>query len=99
MSEDGSSDDAENSGVGYRQPPRATRGLPRSAMAVPAPAMEGTMYRFINVPIGNIRPNKRNARTPAAYRLIGNHDPAFSQQVLDIAEAEGEPGLEPDGVS
>src|SRR5215472_9651219 len=35
---------------------------------------------------------------PAAYRLIGNHDPAFSQQVLDIAEAEGEPGIGPDGL-
>src|SRR4249919_3382721 len=35
---------------------------------------------------------------PAAYRFIGNHDPAFSQQVLDIAEAEGEPGIEPDGL-
>jgi hypothetical protein len=35
---------------------------------------------------------------PAAYRLVGNHDPAFSQQVLDIAEAEGEPGIESDGL-
>ena len=35
---------------------------------------------------------------PAAHRLVGNHDPAFSQQVLDIAEAEGEPGIEPDGL-
>ena len=24
--------------------------------------------------------------------------PAFSQQVLDIAEAEGEPGIQPDGL-
>ena len=31
-------------------------------------------------------------------RFIGNHDPAFSQQVLDIAEAEGEPGIQPDGL-
>jgi len=35
---------------------------------------------------------------PAAYRLIGNPDPTFSQQVLDIAKAEGEPGIEPDGL-
>ena len=35
---------------------------------------------------------------PAAHRFIGNHDPAFSQQVLDIAEAEGEPGIQPDGL-
>jgi hypothetical protein len=35
---------------------------------------------------------------PAAYRLIGNHDPALSQQVLDIAEAEGEPNIEPDAL-
>src|SRR5262245_54242548 len=35
---------------------------------------------------------------PAAYRLIGNRDPTFSQQVLDIAKAEGEPGIEPDGL-
>ena len=35
---------------------------------------------------------------PAAHRLIGDHDSAFSQQVLDIAEAEGKPGIEPDGL-
>ena len=35
---------------------------------------------------------------PAAHRLIGDYDPALSQQVLDIAEAEGEPGIKPDGL-
>src|SRR5215470_5448325 len=35
---------------------------------------------------------------PAAYGLIGNRDPTFSQQVLDIAKAEGEPGIESDGL-
>jgi hypothetical protein len=35
---------------------------------------------------------------PATYRLIGDHDPAFGQQVLDITEAQGEPGIEPDGL-
>ena len=35
---------------------------------------------------------------PAAHRLIGDHDPAFGQQILDIAEAEGEPGIKPDGL-
>ena len=35
---------------------------------------------------------------PATHRLVGDHDPAFSQQILDIAEAEGEPGIEPDGL-
>src|SRR6476661_6760331 len=34
---------------------------------------------------------------PAAHRLIGHHDAALSQQVLDIPEAEGKPGIEPDG--
>src|SRR5262245_23924382 len=27
-----------------------------------------------------------------------DHNPAFSQQILDIAEAEGESGMEPDGM-
>src|SRR6476660_4253952 len=35
---------------------------------------------------------------PATDRLVGDHDPTFGQQVLDIAEAEGEPGIEPDGL-
>src|SRR6476661_7351029 len=35
---------------------------------------------------------------PAAHRLIGHHDSALSQQVLDIPEAEGKPGIEPDGL-
>ena len=35
---------------------------------------------------------------PAAYSLVGDHNPAFSQQVLDIAKAESEPGIEPDGM-
>ena len=35
---------------------------------------------------------------PAAHRLIGHHDAALSQQVLDIPEAEGKPGIEPDGL-
>jgi hypothetical protein len=35
---------------------------------------------------------------PATHRLIGNDDPALSQQVLDIAKAEAEPGIEPDGL-
>ena len=32
---------------------------------------------------------------PAAYRLVGNHDPAFSQQVLDSRKLSV-PGIEPD---
>src|SRR5262245_32932388 len=35
---------------------------------------------------------------PAAHRLVGDQDPALSQQILDIAEAEREPGIEPDGL-
>src|SRR4029079_13891565 len=35
---------------------------------------------------------------PAAHRLIGHHDAALSQQVLDIPEAEDKPGIEPDGL-
>jgi hypothetical protein len=35
---------------------------------------------------------------PATHRLIGNDDPALSQQVLDIAKAEAEPDIEPDGL-
>ena len=40
----------------------------------------------------------RASGTSELHRFIGNHDPAFSQQVLDIAEAEGEPGIQPDGL-
>src|SRR6267142_7289616 len=35
---------------------------------------------------------------PPAHRLVGDQDPAFGQQILDIAEAEGEPSIEPDGL-
>ena len=35
---------------------------------------------------------------PATDCLVGDHDPTFGQQVLDIAEVEGEPGIEPDGL-
>ncbi len=35
---------------------------------------------------------------PAAHRLIGNHDPAFRQQIFDVAEAQREPNIEPDRV-
>ena len=35
---------------------------------------------------------------PAAHRLIRNHYPALSQQVLDIAKAEAEPAIEPNGL-
>src|SRR5208283_4257589 len=35
---------------------------------------------------------------PAAYRLIGNHDSAFRQQILNVAEAQGEPAIKPDRV-
>jgi hypothetical protein len=34
---------------------------------------------------------------PATHRLIGNDDPTLGQQVLDIAKAQGEPGIKPDG--
>jgi hypothetical protein len=33
---------------------------------------------------------------PATHRLIGNHDSAFRQQILDVAEAQGEPDIKPD---
>ena len=35
---------------------------------------------------------------PAAHRLVGDRDPALGQQVLDIAEAQGETGIKPDGL-
>jgi hypothetical protein len=35
---------------------------------------------------------------PAPDGLIGDHDPAFRQQIFDVAEAQGEPNLEPDRV-
>ena len=33
---------------------------------------------------------------PAANGFIGDHDPAFRQQIIDVAEAEREPEIEPD---
>jgi hypothetical protein len=35
---------------------------------------------------------------PATHRFIRNRDPAFGQQVLDIAEVQGEAGRKPDGL-
>ena len=35
---------------------------------------------------------------PAPDRLVGDVEPSFGQQVLDIAEAEREPDIQPDGV-
>ena len=35
---------------------------------------------------------------PAAHRLMGHHDPALRQQVLDIPEAQREPDIQPDRV-
>ena len=37
-------------------------------------------------------------RHPSADRLIGDDDPALSEQVLDIPEAEREAQIQPDGV-
>jgi len=36
---------------------------------------------------------------PAAHGLVADADPALSQQVFDVAEAQGEAELEPDGVA
>jgi hypothetical protein len=33
---------------------------------------------------------------PAAHRLIGNHDSAFRQQILNVTEAQGKPDVKPD---
>ena len=47
---------------------------------------------------GQYKGNGATAPTPAAtHRLIGNDDPTLGQQVLDIAKAQGEPGIKPDG--
>jgi hypothetical protein len=35
---------------------------------------------------------------PAPDGLIGDHDPAFRQQIFDVAEAQCEPNIEPDHV-
>jgi hypothetical protein len=35
---------------------------------------------------------------PAPDGLIGDHDPAFCQQIFDVAEAQREPNIEPDRV-
>jgi hypothetical protein len=33
---------------------------------------------------------------PAAHGLIGQYDPAFRQQILNVAKAQSEPQIEPD---
>jgi len=33
---------------------------------------------------------------PAALGLVGDQDPPLSQQILDVAEAQGEPDIKPD---
>src|SRR5580692_3575944 len=33
---------------------------------------------------------------PASHGLIGHEDPTLSQQILDVAEAQGEPDIKPD---
>jgi hypothetical protein len=33
---------------------------------------------------------------PAAHGLVGHHDAAFRRQILDVAEAQGEPDIKPD---
>ena len=35
---------------------------------------------------------------PAPDGLIGDHDPAFRQQIFDVVEAQREPEIEPDRV-
>jgi hypothetical protein len=35
---------------------------------------------------------------PAPDGLIGDHDPAFRQQIFDVAETQREPNIEPDRV-
>ena len=35
---------------------------------------------------------------PATHRFMGSDDSALSQQILDLAKAEAEPGIEPDGL-
>jgi hypothetical protein len=35
---------------------------------------------------------------PAAHRLVGDRDTSLGQQVLNIAEAQGETGVKPDGL-
>ena len=37
--------------------------------------------------------------TPLPNRLVGDNDTALSQQILDVAEAEGEPVIQPHGVA
>src|ERR1700730_8656410 len=33
---------------------------------------------------------------PASHGLIGHEDPTLSKQILDVAEAQGEPDIKPD---
>ncbi len=46
-------------------------------------------------------PSKRGTEfaTPQSNRLVGHDDAALGEQVLDIPEAEGEPMIEPHGVT
>ena len=37
--------------------------------------------------------------TPLPNRLVGDNDPALCQKIFDIAEAQAEPMIEPDGMA
>jgi len=37
--------------------------------------------------------------TPLPNRLVGDNDPALGQKIFDIAEAQAEPVIQPDGVA
>ncbi len=46
-----------------------------------------------------IRVGLSELQAPLAYCLVGHRDTAFCQQFFDITAAEGEPKIEPDGVT
>lgn len=39
------------------------------------------------------------AANPAADRLIGNRDAALSQEILDVAQAQGDTVIRPNGIA
>jgi hypothetical protein len=50
---------------------------------------------LIFVCAGPLRSSARNG-SPSGDGLIGDQDPTLSQQILDVAEAQGEPDIKPD---
>src|ERR1700730_1730682 len=61
---------------------------------LPAPRINDVLHRVTLAAVWE-SPQESGSQ---AVGIIGDHDPAFRQQILDVAEAQREPNIEPDRV-